>query len=315
VSSLNPTGAVICDALQSHAGNTSLSVLTWVNEAYRWVLRGSYIDEQGKAQAHAWSFMRPWASMSLWIAQSSVTDGAPVYDAQLAVSTVTAEDPVFYSSMVGTSITIGSGAYVVSSVSTGTSAIVEGDASAEGDGAAITMSASGDYILPSTFGGLLSPLIYTSSSDDGTQMEQASPDFIMDYRRTHTDAGTPRYFCLTPQSFSVSSVERWLLQVAPSPSVTKTVMFRFRAIPSALTDSATSYPMGRDIIADAIIAKGKALMDNDLHKTNSPWAATADVELLKAIAADSAYFEPDNQDSLRVTSPPDYQQYRIDYSL
>ena len=81
----------------------------------------------------------------------STADGAPV------TTTITVDDAIFDSTMVGRTVTFGatSNAYAIASVTSSTVVVVATDASGEADGDAVTISVDQSLTLPSTVDELL----------------------------------------------------------------------------------------------------------------------------------------------------------------
>lgn len=89
-------------------------VTSIINSGYNLFVRPPLL--QGMRRVHEWSFLKPIATINIWPSVSTTLDGAPTRDgtstlsgAHAATTTVTVNDAIFASWMVGETITIDTG--------------------------------------------------------------------------------------------------------------------------------------------------------------------------------------------------------------
>jgi hypothetical protein len=192
-----------------------------------------------------WRWMEPIASVSLWpsIAVAVANPvAAAVWDAPSGKTTITITLAAFYESMELRTITFtGVGSFVISDYTSSTVVKVTGNAAAA-VGATWAMTATGDYTLPSAFGGQASGKILYAAGSDSSDIEWSGEAEIRGWRQNLNDSyGTPFLAAFRPMTTGTPR-RRWELMVHPQPSELSVVEFSYPIHFNALTAVTETHP-------------------------------------------------------------------------
>ncbi len=262
--------------------------LARVNEGLRRFIRGQFYDERGLVNTHAFSFLRPEATIKLWPTTASTADGAPAKDN--GTSTVTADDAMFYDSMIGASVvfTATSKSYVIESVTSTLIAVVTGDASGEADEDVITVTSAGIIYMPENFGGsLMEPFVYVNDDETLTDLYERSTERIDYLYRDNTETGTPEYYAFQGGAVSADAIQTWQAKFHPITDTLRTLRYRYRVRVPRATDNPKQYPPGGSDFCDAIVACCLAAAEEKSGgKRSGRREAAANRAMLEAVALD-----------------------------
>jgi len=198
------------------------------------------------APPEGWRFLEPTDEFVLWADAETTVDGQGVYDAE-AYTTLTVDDAFFTDTMVGHSITFEDSetSYVIYSVTSSTVAVLIGDASGELDSDTISITANGNYTLPSNFGGeYLGDITYTAATNAGVTIRWDREGNIRRLRE-NVDSLTGYPSLAAVRKMDATNVaNRWELCVYPTPSEDCTVEFPYAIYFTALSADADVHPAG-----------------------------------------------------------------------
>lgn len=272
------------------------------------------------ASGHEWSFLRPEATITAWATiTATTTSGAPVYDAS-TYSTVTVAASTFAASMVGSTLTIGSNTYLISSYTSATVVVVEGDASGEGDGADVTLTSYGKLELPYNFGGIIAPVTFDYNAGLYIPLEHINESHMRELRQGDMNAGRPWAYNVEPhpQGFYTGSVsQRFFMNVFPPPDQDYTLRYRYNALPDHLS-AETDYPLGGETHAETILESclsvAEQRMDDEVGLHTQAFAE----RLASSIMLDQKLMAPDtfgyNRDAGQSVSRQRITSYDITYN-
>lgn len=276
---LSMTWATICDRIEQLTGNTTAgNALIHAISGYRRFLRGVDLDAKPPL-AHAWSFLRPLATITIGAAQTGTATGD-------SSGVVTATTDMFDTSMVGLVMTVTDVGDVT--IEDWVQAdIVNTTGSTAFSSKAISVSSTGIYDLPAAFGGIVNPFTYVGSQTDQTPaLLEVTPETI--FRMWRDDGRADDAFCwaLAPATMVVATGQRWKLLVAPVPDASRVLAYRHR-VSAAIPQDTNTYPVGGADGSDVILACGLADAEVKVGKlTNGPLEMDARDRMAEAIATD-----------------------------
>ena len=236
--------------------------------------------------AHPWTFLTPAATIALWATVTGTVSGSPSHAG--GISTVTATAASFYASMVGGTFTFDTSEteYTVLGYTSTTVITVSGDASAETADDTFTITADGNYALPSTYASVKGGFNYAPES--GLRpLQERTPDFIRSKRALAAVTSDPRYYAEEVRSFTAADGVRSRLLVWPTPATTKTLHYAFRVIGSEMSND-SDYPIGP--MEFGLLVKATALAEAEArgpHKAKGIRADDRKTALANAITADN----------------------------
>jgi len=225
---------------------------------------------------HTTLFRGSMVGHNLAFTVTSTADGVPTYTAASDTTVVDVDDAIFKAGMIGqeitftatgnsytiigytdtTTVTIEGDAsgeadadtvtavhnYPIVSVTSVLVAVVTGDASGEADGGAMTVTADGNYMLPTTFGGeSTGRLTYAAGTNKGTFPAWDNEGDIRRLRaNTDSWTGTPYRAAIRKSS----TATRWELVVYPTPEEDYTVLLPYELHFSVLVAATDVHPAG-----------------------------------------------------------------------
>ena len=282
MATLHLSAGALCDQIEAVTGVTTAgNALGYLNAGYRRFLQG--INPQTQVP-HIWSFLRPLATLTV---------GSSVAGTATSVSgTVTATSAVFNISMLGLTMTVtdydGAGNDLTTTITSVTSPTVVVVAATD-NWASKTIAVAGNGILdlPADYGGMVDrPVFRYDSTLAWPRLQESSPEDILDHWRLPIATAEPRYYAVVPKAFAATTGDRWELWLAPVPTTTRYMQYRYAVKPDALTDEADVYPLGG--YDAAMKALALAAWEADTASGNY-WQGQADIELLRAIEHDAAW--------------------------
>ncbi len=194
------------------------------------------------APEEGWRVQQPIASLVLW---ASKTTGV-VTISGVGDTTATSASSDFYASMVGHTITASTSGntYVITAYTSATVVTLSADASAD-TGDTFTLTATGNYTLPSDFGGeYASKLTYAASTNAGTPIKWSNEGTVRRLREnTETQTGYPS-LAATRKMDATNIARRWEMVVYPTPGGDYTVQFAYELHFTALTSDGDLHPFG-----------------------------------------------------------------------
>ena len=214
--------------------HTLATVKSYVNGGLRMLLNDAPLE--------GWRFQQPTASVVLW---ATVTTGAITVGGVGSVELTSASED-FYPSMVGHEIVADTSEtpYTIVAYTSATEVTVDADATAD-DGDTFTLTATGNYTLPSTFGGdYLGPISYEAGANPGASIEWGSEGMIRKLRENES-SGTGYPIIAAIRKMDATNVARvWELLVDPTPGADYTVEFPYELYFTAMTADGNLHPAG-----------------------------------------------------------------------
>lgn len=164
------------------------------------------------AGVYKWQWMRPVTTITVWSTQTGTLTSATQ---QAGTTVLVAATGTFYESMVGKTITLSSGDFIVTEYVSATSVVVAGNASAATG--AWEVEADGDYGLNADIVAIDGNLIL--SRDEAANRLEVVPRDILDIHamRSTSETGTPTYFAMKRRAFDGAIGQRWDLAIYPNP--------------------------------------------------------------------------------------------------
>lgn len=217
------------------------------------------------AGAFSWAWLRPWTTIVAWPTVTGTVSGLPVHNA--GYSTVTATAAKFYEGMVGRTFTFDDSdtGYTIYSYTSTTVITLTGNASAEKSGDTFSIASTGDYYLPSTFGGMVGKeLMIDSSTTQYGPIEKVVQSFIERQRSLQpTWTGIPRYWSTRWRTETSSAAQRQELMLFPTPDAAYTINYQYEHYVDQL--SSNNYPPGAQAYSDLFIKGVLAAIDRNLN--------------------------------------------------
>jgi len=196
------------------------------------------------APLEGWRFQQPTASVILWATTTTgaITVGADQY------TTFTSATADFHPSMVGHTLVADASEneYTIISYTSTTVVVVAAHANTNSDtGDTFTITADGNYTLPSTFGGEYTGSIgYAAGSNNGIKMQWTNEGIIRRLRE-NVDSQTGNPIRAAVRKMDATDVaRRWELIVDPIPSDDVTVEFPYELHFTALSSDSDTHPAG-----------------------------------------------------------------------
>lgn len=304
---LSKTAETLVDQLYAYIGGANQSefseadCLTYLNDGYVRVLKGSFYDDTGRLQVHRWGFvhqhavLRTWADVALDAADIALSD-----QATYCRVTDNGGTDGFVSEMIGAEASFaGGGTYRVQAIDgqavlrlvprTGDNTTTAGCAVETGD---FTVEA-GSCLLPSDYGGLWKPFEHEySSTETLPDLKETNPEQIREWWRRYDDADpdVPEWFGIEPlpkELWSASTVDRYHVLFYPRPDATYVLNYSYRRNADALTNAAV-YPVGPPEMAEVLLLAGKVELDRARGISDSVFEPTYQQALREMVAFDRA---------------------------
>lgn len=194
-----------------------------------------------------WRWSKPIGSFPLWTTiavDSTNTVTFAGYDPASDKTTITVTSATFLSTMEEKTLTLTtSGDQTITDVVSTTSVKVSGELTSSIDGETFSITADGNYTLPSTFAGTVAGQIaYAANSDLGVGIDWGSESLIREFRQDTDQSGDPFVAAVRPKDTVVGSRRRWELMVYPTPNAAITVEFPFELAFDKLVEFTESPP-------------------------------------------------------------------------
>lgn len=243
-------GAAGDEVAQAPTDTATLATIKgYVNGGFRMFLND--------APPEGWRYQQPTASVVLW---ATVTTGA-VTVSGVGNTTLTSASEDFYPSMVGHEIVADTSgtSYTITAYTSSTVVTVDADASAD-TGDTFTLTADGNYTLPSAFGGeFLGPITYEAATNVGISLTWASEGRIRRLRENDSSTGNP--YLVAVRKMDATDVARCFEILAyPIPSSDRTVEFPYSLYFTAMTNAADLHPAGAQF-DEAVLAACEAFAE------------------------------------------------------
>lgn len=295
---LGLSAGAMCDLIETMIGNDADNAapgagvaLAYLNAGYWEFLRG---QDPRTNKVYEWSFLRPRYVLTL--AEHVTGTSTGVYD-DSTYTTVTATANKFVPTMVGGVVSFAdvTGTFTVYSYTSETVIVVTGDATHADK--TFTIDSGGVYNLPDDFGGFLGPPVYVYDSADarGPLTESSAGTIRTQYYRDGYSQSTPEHYAIIPRTFAVTTGERFDLLVGPPPDSDRDVIFPYRRLADAMTDSGTVFPVGGVEHAYTILAYGKKHLEQTRGVFDGPWGAESARRMIASIDIDKRLFGSGNR--------------------
>lgn len=229
-----------------------------------------------------WQFLKPTTTISLW---PTTTTGA-VTVSGTGNTTLTVSSATFYDSMVGHSLVAdtSSNSYTISSVTSSTVVVVDSDASGD-DGDTFTITANGDYRLPSDFAHLIGRLFFDYDDSRRKELPQRPLSDILRRRMVDETASTPNMCAISPVASTGSAAQAWNLMTDIPADAVYTMTYRYQMLPSRLASN--DYPVGGQKHAETIVAAALAQAETRFNPGEQVQRAEFERLLAGSIKADN----------------------------
>lgn len=190
-----------------------------------------------------WRFQQPTASVVLW---ATITTGV-VTVGGAGNLTLTSASADFHPSMVGHAIVADTSEneYIITAYTSSTVVTVDSDASAD-TGDTFTLTADGNYTLPSDFGGeFLGPVTYEAATNVGVPLTWTSEGQIRKMRANTSSSSTGTPSMIAVRKMDATDVARRFEMLAYlTPDEDRTVEFPYSLHFSEMTADADLHPAG-----------------------------------------------------------------------
>jgi hypothetical protein len=241
------------------------------------------------APRNGWRWTQPIAAIDLWpsiLADTTNKIATSVFAS--GVTTFTVPTAAFYPSMELRTITItGLGDFTIASYISATSVTVTGDAHTAAT-KTWSMTAGGDYTLPSTFGGqLLGPATFAASTNRGSLLNWTDESLIRSLRsNVNESTGTPSLFAMRLMTTGTPR-RRWELMAYRTPQEHLSLLYKYVLhFDSLVTLTDTSpAPFGHD---ETVKAACRAQAEKDVHDAlGLDWEYYRETALPNSVRVDS----------------------------
>jgi len=256
------------------------------NAGYRRFLAG--MDPRMNS-AYDWSFLSPHDTIELWgdttgdtpAGLTGTTDGAGNSATTVGMSAAT-----FFDSMVGHRLAFAGGSYEIISYASGKTVTVLGDATTVGSSSGCSVTANGVYGLPDDFAYMMDDPAYETDETPGT-LANRSVSWIRHQRSGEgTVTGPPNAYAVAPRAFTTRTGQRHDLLVWPVPASNRTMRYRYRVNPDALSGD-DDYPYGGAMHADTIFKCAKAAAEEHMEDKRPFWQDKAKEAMAASIDMDA----------------------------
>lgn len=199
------------------------------------------------APKNGWRWSKPIGSFTLWASvavDSANTVTFAGYDPATNKTTITVTSAAFLDTMEEKTLTLTTtGDQTITDVVSTTSVKVSGELTSAINGETFSITADGNYTLPSTFAGSVAgEIAYAANSDLGVGISWSSEAVIREFRQDTDQSGDPFAAAVRPKSTVVGSRRRWELMVYPTPNASITVEFPFELAFDKLVEFTESPP-------------------------------------------------------------------------
>jgi hypothetical protein len=233
----------------------------------------------GQAVVHDWRFLNPMASITLWVATTGTASGTPS-------TTLTATTAIFQPTMVGHTITVGSGSYTITAYTSSTEVTLDSTASGEGAGPSISIAATDTYRAPDNFGELVNRMWFgPDEGRDRQWVEQRDIDEIYQMRSDEI-TGTPVYVGVNPVVNSVGQ-QRYDFVFYYQPDSEYILNYRYRILPDVVT-SGSPNAYGPPWFGSVLLAAVRAEAEFEFTRQYGEMELLFNRRLNAAIARDRA---------------------------
>ncbi len=226
-----------------------------------------------------WSFLSPQTSIVIWGDTAGTVSGTPT-------TTVVTAAAFFRPSMIGHTVTIGTGTYTISAVASTTSATITSSASSQGAAPAISIAANGQYKLPATFGQLIDRFSFDTSNPYPPILPLAPQSIRDKWSLTSGTTGWPVNYAVQPLSFTTTTGQEWEALFYPIPDQNYTLYYRYRVNVLSMTDDA-EYPIGGPKHSLAIQQAALAVAEATRGDVSGPQRQKYDRLLARSIERDN----------------------------
>jgi hypothetical protein len=291
----------VCDLVEAYTGNTTAEdALAYVIAGYKRFLLG--LDPRTRPpSAYFWSFLQPVAALSITSKVTGTASG--VYDSGTDSTTITATTDIFYDWQVGSTITVATpvGDLTISAYTS--ASVIVADEGDDFTTQVVSVQHPGIYDLPIDFGGMIEPPKYHyDPSYDNPQIEEASPEFIMDYwAGTNVQEDSVLYYVLVPASVGKAAVAAgaWQIWVAPRSLYDRTLSYRYVRLPLAISDSKTVFFLGGPMHNETIKELALAEAELQLNKAVGVHEQRASVLMAASIDRDKTLYRKSEPEQMR----------------
>lgn len=230
---------------------------------------------------HTWSFLAPEASMNLY-ATGTVSS---VVTVTLTATASVFKTPAHEASSI--TFTTSGNTYAVSSITSGTVAVLT--TSAAGETGTFTIHGHWIHPLPDDFGGLVRAFRADDGLADSSPLTIRNESHVAAMHADNAASGDVLMVATRPAAKTTGSGQRWELLVYPRPSSTAKLLLRYHVLPDALADSSNEYPHGGSMFGEAILQSCRAALELTLDNRRGEHYATFLERLASAIQADRVW--------------------------
>lgn len=266
------------------SSNWTTDQINEINAVLKKGLRRFYFQEPDPrtGKVHDWSFLRISTDLSIWPNQSSTLSGA-----HTATTTVTAAAAMFYATMIGRTLTIGSSTRTISGVTSTTVCTITSAITATA-GTAVSITSTGDYTMPDNFGRVDSPVTYEDNTG-WLPLGKSSEFRIRELRMRDVllGAGQPLYYATRSRPVDMTTGQRFEMMVWPEPSAVMTLKYRYVVLPDNI-DATNLYHLGGMAHTETVLAACLAASELHLDDHEGPFSEDFRRRLVSSIDFDKS---------------------------
>lgn len=250
-------------------------------------LRQFYYPLPIGGRTHQWSFLKPIASLNAFAAIAENATTVTIAAVADSAVQITATAAAFYSSMVGSVMTVAANDIPIILYGS-TTVLLGGPSGYDCVGKKFAIATTGDYQLPDDFGSICGPFTYTGTTAYAP-IPVVSEAQIRRMRQGSDTTGFPKYAAIRPKkppastgvalfdppahdpshpTIRVPFGQRFEVMVWPTPDQLYELEYRYNILPNALTtDAFNEYPAGGAAHSETILASCLAAAERRIEGT------------------------------------------------
>jgi hypothetical protein len=231
--------------------------------------------------AHNWSFLEPTTTITVW---GSITGTISAVNGTGNL-TITASESVFYPTCVGhTLVTSSENSYTIATYVSGTQITTTASALAD-NGDTFTITATGDYILPTDFGSFVGDLTHATGSGYH-DIKRVSEAQIRSLRVGSDYSGTPKWVATQFMTTTLAADQRQEMLVYPKPDGDYVLSYKYRILPDKLVATTNEYPYGAETFSELIREACLAAAEQEVNEEAGIHTQKYQALLLRAVQLD-----------------------------
>lgn len=272
---------------------------TEIDEVVQSGLRQFYFP----AENYQWTFLRPVVTLVAWSSQSGTVSSLPMgSDTQ-----VTSNSGItFYPTMVGKNLVAGTASYLIIAYVDSVTIHISG--SAVFSESTATVTADGDYDLPTNYGGIDGDLTF-GATEGYRRIPVAGEGQVRALRMSGVTTGRPQYAAIQPKTSDGADGQRFRIMFWPTPDAVYNLTYRYNVLTDKLS-TANPYPLGGMAHSETILQSCLAVAEQRVDDSPGNHAQKFAERMRASIEHDRKASTPEFLGYNRDRSDEDYEDGR-----